>query len=119
VGLNAAMLWPRSGPRRDIAGEEGPPLCIDEQFPYTMQQIKLEPGDILLLVTDGVTEAENEHQAQYGTMRLLQYFTGKRIADAAQACARLHEDVNKFTAGAPASDDLTILAIRFVRNSKE
>ena len=119
AGHNAPILLPRSGPPRELDGAGGPPLCIDEQFPYTMQQIKLEPGDILLLVTDGVTEAENEHQAQYGTMRLLQYFTGERIADAAQACARLHEDVNKFTAGAPVSDDLTILAIRFVRNSKE
>ena len=119
AGHNAPILLPRSGPPRELDGAEGPPLCIDEQFPYTMQQIKLEPGDILLLVTDGVTEAENEHQAQYGTMRLLQYFTGESIADAAQACARLQEDVSKFTARAPASDDLTILAIRFVRNSKE
>jgi serine phosphatase RsbU (regulator of sigma subunit) len=51
-------------------------------------------------------------------MRALECFTKERIGDAAQACTRLHEDVKKFTAGAPASDDLTILAIRFVQTGK-
>ena len=118
AGHNAPILLPWSGSPRELDGAGGPPLCIDEQFPYTIQQIKLEPGDILLLMTDGVTEAENKHQAQYGTMRALECFTKERIGDAAQACSRLHEDVKKFTAGAPASDDLTILAIRFVQTGK-
>jgi len=116
AGHNAPILLPWSGPPRELDGAGGPPLCIDEQFPYTMQKIQLEPGDILLLVTDGVTEAENQDQAQYGIMRVLDCFTKEPIADAAQACGKLHDDVKNFTAGAPPSDDLTILAIRFVRN---
>ena len=35
-----------------------------------------------------------------------------------RACTRLHADVKKFTAGAPPSDDLTILALRFIQDSK-
>ena len=38
-----------------------------KSFAYTSQRLKLEPGDILLLITDGVSEAEDEHQAQYGS----------------------------------------------------
>ena len=81
--------------------------------------MKLESGDILLLITDGVSEAENDQQARYGSARVIECFADERAADAAAACERLHADVKEFTAGAPPSDDLTILAIRFVQGSKE
>jgi serine phosphatase RsbU (regulator of sigma subunit) len=64
------------------------------------------------LLTDGVTEAENQQQAPYGVERALACFEG-RIENAAMVCAQLHADVKRFTAGAPPSDDLTIMAIRF------
>jgi serine phosphatase RsbU (regulator of sigma subunit) len=102
-----------------LDGAGGPPLCVDEEFSYTIQRVKLASGDCLLFITDGVTEAENEHQARYGASRAIQCFAEERVADAAAACTRLHQDVKTFTAGAPPSDDLTILALRFIQGSKE
>lgn len=116
AGHNAPILLRSTAAPLQLEGAGGPPLCVDQEFAYTTQRLKLASGDILLLITDGVTEAENEHQAQYGVSRAIECFAAERAADAAAACARLHADVKKFTAGAPASDDLTIVAIRFIQN---
>jgi serine phosphatase RsbU (regulator of sigma subunit) len=114
AGHNAPILLrPQESPR-ELDGAAGPPLCVDEEFTYTTQRVKLEEGDILLFITDGVSEAEDAQQAQYGSARVLECFSGFSPADAASACERLHADVKKFAAGAAPSDDLTILAVRFV-----
>ena len=60
-----------------------------------MQRLKLASGDILLLITDGVTEAENEHQARYGAARAIECLRPGTRADAAAACVRLHADVKE------------------------
>ncbi len=61
----AILLRPRDAPRElDRAG--GPPLCLDHGFAYPTQRLRLSDGDILLLITDGVTEAEDGGQAQFG-----------------------------------------------------
>ena len=114
AGHNAPILLRSTASPQELDGAGGPPLCVDQAFPYTPQRLKLESGDILLFITDGVSEAENQHQARYGAVRALECFAGKSPADAAEACVKLHADVKKFTAGAPPSDDLTILAIRFL-----
>jgi adenylate cyclase len=118
AGHNAPILLPSTASPRELDGAGGPPLCVDEEFPYARQRLKLHAGDTLLLITDGVSEAENHHQAHYGAARALECFAGARPADAAEACVKLHADVRKFTAGAPPSDDLTIMAIRFLQESK-
>lgn len=113
AGHNAPILLRSTALPEEFAGAGGPPLCVDEEFPYTPQQLKLESGDILLFMTDGVSEAENQHRARYGSVRAIECFAGTRAADAAEACVKLHADVKKFTAGAAPSDDLTILAVGF------
>jgi adenylate cyclase len=114
AGHNAPILLRSTGSAQELDGAGGPPLCVAEKFPYRMQQLTLEAGDILLFVTDGVSEAENGQQARYGTARAIECFTGEHTTDAAGVCVKLHEDVKKFTAGAPPSDDLTIVAVRFL-----
>ena len=113
AGHNAPIRIPSHGPTQELQGADGPPLCVDDEFPYTTQRLQLEREDILLLFTDGVSEAEDVRQGCYGTPRVLQCFTGARPVDAAAACAQLHADVKRFTDGVPPSDDLAIVAIRF------
>jgi serine phosphatase RsbU (regulator of sigma subunit) len=68
---------------------------------------------MLIIVTDGITEAEDPKQNFYGLARVLAYFAtvNGRPLSAAAACAGLLADVKSFTAGA-ASDDITVMAIR-------
>ena len=116
AGHNAPIRVRSSGAAQELEGADGPPLCIDETFPYTAQRLKLERGDMLILFTDGITEAEDERQYRYGTARALECLARLPV-DAAAACAQVYADVKRFIGDAPQSDDLAILAIRM--NGKE
>ena len=95
-----------------IADGDGPPLCAVGEFEYHGGHLRLAPGDVVCLVTDGVTEAENPAGEFYGSGRVAQVL-GTLGADAANPRAvisALRADVLAFSSGADAADDLTILA---------
>jgi serine phosphatase RsbU (regulator of sigma subunit) len=114
VGHEAPILLRANEPPRSLNGAGGPPLCVDEDFPYTTERLQLQPDDMLVMVTDGVTEAQDARQNFYGLARVLTYLStvaGRQLSPVA-ACTGLYADVESFTAGAPSFDDITIMAIR-------
>jgi serine phosphatase RsbU (regulator of sigma subunit) len=113
AGHDAPILLRASEPPRSLNDAGGPPLCVDEAFPYTADRFQLQPGDMLIIVTDGITEAEDPKQNFYGLARVLAYFATVKghPLSAAAACTGLLADVKSFTTGA-ASDDITVMAIR-------
>jgi serine phosphatase RsbU (regulator of sigma subunit) len=92
----------------------GPPLAIVDDFGYAPRSIALAPGDLLLLYTDGVTEAENVEAAQFGEQRLEQAILEMRGHPAREVVEHVIKRVAEFAKGAPQSDDITCLAV--VRN---
>jgi phosphoserine phosphatase RsbU/P len=85
----------------------GLPLGVMDK-PYEQMSFSLEPGDVLLLYTDGVTEARNPGNDQYGLERLRRVVsTGPKDVEALGA--GVLADVRKFAAGRPQNDDLTIV----------
>jgi serine phosphatase RsbU (regulator of sigma subunit)/CHASE2 domain-containing sensor protein len=100
----------RSGTVRLSAGD-GPPLCVVDDFPYRAARVELAPGDVVCVVSDGVTEANDSAHALYGTARI-----ERILAKAESACGvvdALREDVKAFAAGATQSDDVTVLGVRW------
>jgi serine phosphatase RsbU (regulator of sigma subunit) len=98
----------------------GPPLCVLEDFVYVTDRVQLQLGDLVLLVTDGVTEAQNPDQTMYGLERVLAHTAAisqgsRTLPPAATVCHQLYADIKRFRADAPVSDDVTIVAIRFAR----
>jgi CHASE2 domain-containing sensor protein/serine phosphatase RsbU (regulator of sigma subunit) len=96
----------------------GPPLCVLEDFPYATDRLQLQAEDVLIIITDGVTEAQNLDQTLYGWERLLATLHVLRqgatdTLPAAAVCQELYADVRRFMNDAAASDDVTIVAIRF------
>jgi serine phosphatase RsbU (regulator of sigma subunit) len=88
---------------------------MDMKFPYQSDQIHLAPGERLLLYTDGVTEAMNEHHEQYDVHKPIKMFlAAKRNENAESLVTKLIEDVKQFTGTAPQSDDITAVCI--IRN---
>ena len=80
---------------------------------YTTASTRLLPGESLLLYTDGITEAR-AHDDQMFQERGLEAFLNRAHAGSARGVvAGLLDDVGAFTHGAPQSDDLTVLALRF------
>ena len=71
----------------------------------------LQPGETLLLYTDGVSEAMNADHEEFGTDRLLNLFVGKPPTSADEAMTTVFDAVHAFAGEAPASDDITCLAL--------
>jgi sigma-B regulation protein RsbU (phosphoserine phosphatase) len=83
--------------------------------PYRNQQLTLDPGDSLVLFTDGVTEAENESEDQLGLdpiATLVSAFHGHRPDD---VLSRIESYVLEFAGTAPANDDVTMFAMTRVQ----
>jgi serine phosphatase RsbU (regulator of sigma subunit) len=72
----------------------------------------LNPGDSLVLFTDGVTEAMNSSEQEFGTARLEALLDAAGATPAAELLARIYADVDAFAAGADQADDITCLTLR-------
>ena len=81
---------------------------------YRAGQVQMEPGSVLLLYTDGVTEAEDSEGNMLGEERLLNRLNAQPSRNAAQMVSAVFQDVEDFSVNAEQSDDITVLAIRCV-----
>jgi CHASE2 domain-containing sensor protein/serine phosphatase RsbU (regulator of sigma subunit) len=92
----------------------GPPLCTLDEFEYVTAYRELGPGDSLLVLSDGVTEAMNERLALYGSHQLeLALKFARRGSTPAEILGAVRDDVRRFVGNALASDDLTLLVLRW------
>lgn len=104
---------PDTQPERFEIGD-GPPLCVLENHSYTTRYRQLVPGEWLCLLTDGVTEAMDPEGRLYGIERVEEALG--RLPESAEPrdiIRTLHDDVQHFVRGAQASDDLTLLCLRW------
>jgi phosphoserine phosphatase RsbU/P len=112
------LLLRRSGAVEGLASGNLPVGMFDEAA-YTSASVDLKDGDILVIYTDGVSEAANVHSELFEESRLrevLEHFKGQNVEEITEA---IREGVRRFTAGAPQSDDITILAIQYKGQLKE
>jgi len=101
-----------SGSLRSVFPSTGTVLGMFPDQPYSSESVELAPRDTLVLSTDGVSEAANPDGALFGDERLHACFANGAGATAADSVERLMGSVRAFAAGAPQSDDITILALR-------
>jgi len=90
----------------------GMALGIDPTFRYDQRRLTLAPGDIVLLYTDGVTEAPDAQQEEFGVERLMNIVREKRAASAAEIVASIHAALRAFTGDAPLFDDITSVVVK-------
>ncbi|MHB9139384.1 MAG: SpoIIE family protein phosphatase [Victivallaceae bacterium] len=97
-----------------ISNRHGPPVGVAE-LDYGMDMTSLNHGDTLVLYTDGVTEAMDINNHEFGESRLLEILNDcKANPDPKNITKTVLYAVSKFTAGQEQSDDITILALRFI-----
>ncbi|MDR2516932.1 MAG: SpoIIE family protein phosphatase [Spirochaetaceae bacterium] len=86
-----------------------------EDTAYRRRETRLDPGDMLLLYTDGITEAADRGENFYGRERLRRFFDGVPAGgadlSAREYLARLRADIAAFADGAEQSDDITMLLL--------
>lgn len=126
AGHNPPRLVRRSGDRHSLAPDtvvpldsrSGLPLGILEDEMFTQTQVSVRPGDLLLLYTDGVTEASppappQQSRQLFGVERLDDVLLSCGDDSASSCLKRVQAAVAEFAEDAPAADDQTLIAIRF------
>ena len=115
AGHDMPILLRPGEPPKTLQIEGGPPLCVLEGYQYSASRTALQPDDMLVLISDGVTEAHNPFQDLYGRERILDYLKSFEKSDrhVESLCRGLDMDIKRFTRGTSQADDITIMAICF------
>jgi len=116
AGHNAPMILRKpQGEWQIVRLEEGGAVVgLLPNFPYTQATVQLEAGDVLLAFTDGISEAMNPMDEEWGEERLIETAKGCDGMSAADTLARLVQRADEFAAGAPQHDDMTVIVVRVV-----
>jgi sigma-B regulation protein RsbU (phosphoserine phosphatase) len=107
-----AVLYNRSDGTVTRVDTEGLPVGLERSVGYGSSKVRLEPGDTILLFTDGITEALNEKREQYGDERLLEVFKNNATKRADDIVVAIRDSVTGFIGGARQHDDQTVLVLQ-------
>lgn len=111
AGHNPAFLYRSAADRFDSLDATGPLLGTFEGATFKERQVDIAPGDVLVLYTDGVTEAMNNSSDFFGDDRLREVIRARREEPAATIVRGIWETVRAFR-GKVHDDDLTVVAVR-------
>src|SRR5438477_4170374 len=103
----------RHGAAEEAFTEGSYPVGLVPEAQYTAVCLKLEPGDTLVLFSDGVTEAMDPDEQLFGIPRLKELLTGQLECPLEQLQKCVLEAVENFARGAHQADDLTLLIVRY------
>ena len=112
AGHNPPFLMHADGSVEQLKTESNLVLGAMEGLSFKSESLQLNPGDALVLYTDGVTEAENKDHDQFGESRLQETLSRMQGAESRQIVDTVNAKVKEFAHGAPHSDDITQLVIR-------
>jgi sigma-B regulation protein RsbU (phosphoserine phosphatase) len=91
---------------------DGPVVGLILDAPYTEQSLQLQPGDLLLAYTDGISEAMNRREDEWGEERMVDAAAEVLESPASEVLRKVFAAADKFTAGAPQHDDMTLLVLK-------
>jgi len=113
AGHNPPIVVRASGESQLLEGG-GPVLGVLAFAPYSEQRERLDPGDLLVLYSDGVTEAANANFDEFGEERFIEVLKRHRHEPAAAIVAAVTDALAEFAAGAPQADDITLVVAKRV-----
>jgi sigma-B regulation protein RsbU (phosphoserine phosphatase) len=112
AGHNPPYIRRRDGRVEPLKGRHGTALGIQDGQTYTCDTIHLDEGDLLLMYTDGITEAQNTSEKLFSESRLEECLGELPSNDAAEAGKAVIDSVMAFQGAAPQFDDITLVALR-------
>ena len=112
AGHNPPLVVSASGVRT-LEGS-GMPVGLFGAAPYADEETQLQPGDVLVTFSDGVTEALNTAGEEYSEARLIEEVQKYRTAPLGDFLQAVITSVQAFAAGAQQSDDVTVLVLRYL-----
>ena len=113
AGHNAPLVY-RFGNPQDVVrlDEGGTVIGLFPDFPYREASVALHSGDILVAFTDGISEAMNKREDEFGEEQLITGVREAKARTAADLISELLVSVDGFTAGARQHDDMTLVVVR-------
>lgn len=90
----------------------GMALGVTDETSWKQKQVRIEPGDALVLYTDGITEAASAGGRSFGEERLIEVILAKAISPAARIRDAVLEEVHRYVGNRPRQDDIAILVIK-------
>lgn len=111
AGHNAPILLRAAGPI-DRLKTGGPPLGVFADAAYQKDSVVLSPGDLLVVFTDGITEAPDAAEQEFGEKRLEDYVRANAGRPTAELCSGILKAVDDFRGPEPQQDDMTLVVAR-------
>lgn len=115
AGHNPPLIRRSAGGLEAMDQECGLVLGAMDDSSYPTHEGRLAPGDMLLLYTDGVTEAHDARNQLYGEARLSACLAQVPASSARNMTEDLLDEIGRFTGDSPQFDDITVTALRYLR----
>ena len=116
AGHNPAILWRAATKKVALIKPPGMMVGVDKGPRFEKvtreEEVSLEPGDVVVQYTDGVTEAMNKKDDEFGMGRLTDAVARAAAAPAEVILASISAAIQKFVEGRPQEDDVTLLVVR-------
>jgi sigma-B regulation protein RsbU (phosphoserine phosphatase) len=113
AGHNSPFLFStEKGSAHQELSRTGMPLGIVEEASWEQGVVTINPGDVLLAYTDGVTEAQNEGEEFYGEARLVSEIQSQISGSTQKIQEAVVKDLQGFVGEAPQFDDMTLMIVK-------
>jgi sigma-B regulation protein RsbU (phosphoserine phosphatase) len=112
AGHNPPLLLQGAATDVHLLRAEGIALGVIDDAELQSVKVDLAPGDVLVLYTDGVTEAINDKDEEFGEERLLRVIAENRGRPAGEIQERILEAIAVFAGECPQFDDITLMVLR-------
>jgi len=118
AGHNPPLLYRRDENRFEVLKQNGMALGVMAGVEYGQDEIHLYPHDIVVFYTDGVTEAINKDEEQYGVDRLKKAIIMSRDMKSQQIIDHIQTTIQTFCDEEPQFDDITIMVLKAIGDEK-
>ena len=112
AGHNPPLVFRANPQKVEDLKSTGMAIGILEDVEYTQETIQVYPGDLIILYTDGVTEAINPEMEEYGISRLINTIQENIDSSVQDIAEKILTSVAKFSGSQPQFDDITLLLIK-------
>ncbi len=111
AGHNGGTLI-RSDGSMDVLETTGPPLGMMKDMSFFKGELEMRSGDVLSLHSDGVPEAFNSHEEEWGKKRFMNCLFRSRHLSPEEIITKVFKELDAFAANTPQSDDITMLVLK-------
>jgi sigma-B regulation protein RsbU (phosphoserine phosphatase) len=112
AGHNPPILYKHRTGEIQMLEADGIALGVMDDIELEEKEITLEQDDLLVLYTDGVTEATNLQDEEFGEQRLIQFISEHHTVAASELITRITDEAMSFAGEAPQFDDFTLMIVK-------